>query len=45
MKMGRGSLLLVVMLCCTLAAGCVNTKAEAETEVSAKAWDRPYRSG
>jgi len=45
MKMGRGRLLLVVILCCALTAGCVNTKAEAETEVSVKAGDRPLQIG
>lgn len=45
MKMGRGSLLLMVILCCALTAGCGNTKAEAETVVSAKAGDRPLQIG
>lgn len=45
MKMGRGRLLLVVILCCALTAGCGNTKAEAETEVSVKAGERPLQIG
>ena len=45
MKMGRGSLLLVVMLCCALAAGCTNAKAEAETQVLVKAGERPLQIG
>jgi len=45
MKVGRGRLLLVVILCCALTAGCVNAKAEAETEVSAKPGERPLQIG
>lgn len=45
MKMGRGRLLLAVLLCCVLAAGCTNTKAEAETQTSAKAGERPLQIG
>ncbi|MDR1550258.1 MAG: substrate-binding domain-containing protein [Hungatella sp.] len=45
MKMGRGRLLLVMVLCCLLVAGCNNAKAETETEVSVKAGERPLQIG
>lgn len=45
MKMGRGRLLLVVMLCCALTAGCTNAKAETETQALTKAGERPLQIG
>jgi len=47
MKMGRVRLLLVVILCCGIAAGCTNAKAQTETETQAliKAGERPLQIG
>lgn len=45
MKMGRGRLLLVVMLCCALTAGCTNAKAETETQALTKAGESPLQIG
>ncbi|ADL06333.1 substrate-binding domain-containing protein [Lacrimispora saccharolytica] len=45
MKMGRGSLLLLVLLCCGLAAGCTYVKAEAEPQVMARTGEKPLQIG
>lgn len=45
MKMWRGRLLLVVMLCCALAAGCGKAEAGTETDVQTGEKERPLQIG